>query len=44
MHPGVTAEQVSEATGWELRIADELATTEPPSEQELAILRELVSR
>jgi glutaconate CoA-transferase subunit B len=44
MHAGVTAEQVSEATGWELKIADELATTERPSEHELAILRELVSR
>ena len=44
VHAGVTAEQVSEATGWELKIADELATTERPSEHELATLRELVSR
>ena len=44
MHAGVTAEQVSDATGWELKIADELATTERPSEHELAVLRELVSR
>jgi glutaconate CoA-transferase subunit B len=44
VHAGVTAEQASDATGWELKIADELGTTEPPSEQELAALRELVSR
>jgi glutaconate CoA-transferase subunit B len=44
VHVGVTAEQVSDATGWELKIAGELATTERPSEQELAVLRELVSR
>ena len=44
VHPGVTAEQVSDATGWELKIADELATTVRPSEHELVTLRELVSR
>jgi glutaconate CoA-transferase subunit B len=44
MHAGVTREQVSKATGWKLKIADVLATTERPSEHELAILRELVSR
>jgi glutaconate CoA-transferase, subunit B len=44
VHAGVTAEQISAATGWELKIADELATTERPSEQELTVLRELVSR
>jgi glutaconate CoA-transferase subunit B len=44
MHAGVTAEQVTQATGWELKIAGELATTERPSEHELEILRELVSR
>jgi glutaconate CoA-transferase, subunit B len=44
VHAGVTAEQASDATGWKLQIADELATTELPSEQELAALRELVSR
>ena len=44
LHPGVTLEQAREATGWELRIADDLRTTEPPSEQELTLLRELKSR
>jgi glutaconate CoA-transferase, subunit B len=43
-HPGVDAEQVHEATGWELRVAGDLRQTEPPSDAELGTLRELVSR
>jgi glutaconate CoA-transferase subunit B len=43
-HPGVSAEQVQDATGWELEVAADLMETEPPSEAELACLRELVSR
>lgn len=41
LHPGVTVEQVRERTGWELRAATALATTPPPTEQELAALRRL---
>jgi glutaconate CoA-transferase subunit B len=41
VHPGVDAEQVREATGWDLRVADDLATTEPVTERELGALREL---
>ena len=41
LHPGVTAEQAREATGWELKVADEVETTDPPTEDELAALREL---
>jgi glutaconate CoA-transferase subunit B len=44
VHPGVTADQAREATGWDLRVAGDLSTTEPPSEDELAALRELVNR
>jgi glutaconate CoA-transferase subunit B len=44
IHPGVTVEQVRESTGWELRVADELKTTEPPTDEELRALEELVSR
>ena len=29
-HPGVTVEQVRENTGWQLAVADDLATTRPP--------------
>ena len=41
LHPGATVEQAREETGWELRVADDLAVTEPPSEEELRILRDL---
>ena len=43
LHPGVTVEQVRAATGWDLQIADDLQTTEPPTEEELKALRELVA-
>jgi glutaconate CoA-transferase, subunit B len=41
LHPGVTREQAREATGWDLAVADDLRTTEPPTREELARLREL---
>ena len=41
LHPGVTLEQAREATGWDLAVADDLRTTEPPTQEELARLREL---
>jgi glutaconate CoA-transferase, subunit B len=44
VHDGVTVEQVREATGWYLRVADRVATTEPPTGEELAALKELTSR
>ena len=44
LHPGATIEGAREATGWELRVADEVATTEPPTDEELSALRELVAR
>ena len=44
VHDGVEAEQVVEATGWELQVASELRTTEPPTDEELSALRELVNR
>jgi glutaconate CoA-transferase subunit B len=40
LHPGATVDQVRENTGWELRVADSLRTTPPPSAEELRILRE----
>lgn len=42
-HPGVSVEQVWSATGWDLRVADDLAETEPPSDEELRVLRRLKS-
>src|SRR4051794_9166007 len=44
LHPGVTMEQVREATGWELRIADSVTTTQEPTDVELGALRELLAR
>ena len=44
VHPGVTVQQVQEATGWELRIAGEVASTEPPADEELSALEELLAR
>lgn len=41
IHPGVEVEQVRQATGWALRVADEPATTDPPSAAELDVLRRL---
>jgi glutaconate CoA-transferase, subunit B len=41
VHPGVSEDQAREATGWPLIIADELEETEPPSDEELRVLREL---
>lgn len=39
LHPGVKLETVKQATGFELLVQDILPTTEPPSAQELQILR-----
>ena len=41
VHPGVEVAEVQEATGWDLRVADDLTETVPPSERELAALRAL---
>jgi glutaconate CoA-transferase subunit B len=41
VHPGVSADDARAATGWELSVSDELATTEPPTADELQALRGL---
>jgi glutaconate CoA-transferase subunit B len=41
LHPGATVEQVRENTGFEVLVSPTLTTTEPPTEQELSILRML---
>jgi glutaconate CoA-transferase subunit B len=41
VHPGVTVDQVREATGWELRVADAVDETSPPTPDELRVMREL---
>jgi glutaconate CoA-transferase subunit B len=41
VHPGATVDDVRDATGWELRVADDVGVTDPPSDDELAELRRL---
>ena len=42
VHPGVEVADVKAATGWDLKVADEVAVTEPPTDEELAVLRRLM--
>jgi glutaconate CoA-transferase subunit B len=44
LHPGASVDDARTATGWELRVADDLGETEPPTADELAALRELQAR
>jgi glutaconate CoA-transferase subunit B len=44
VHPGVSVEQARGATAWDLRVADDLAETEPPTDAELAALRGLATK
>jgi glutaconate CoA-transferase subunit B len=41
VHPGVTVDDVRAATGWELAVAGQVSTTEPPTGDELETLRAL---
>jgi glutaconate CoA-transferase subunit B len=41
VHPGVEPQQAKGATGWDLRVADDVAVSEPPSDIELEALRAL---
>jgi len=40
LHPGCSIEAVQEQVGWPLRVADDLAETEPPTPDQLRIMRE----
>jgi acyl CoA:acetate/3-ketoacid CoA transferase beta subunit len=42
IHPGIDIDTVKDSTGFDLIIPDNLATTEPPTEKELKLLREEV--
>src|SRR5207247_11353533 len=43
LHPGVTADAVKLATGWPLRVAEEVRVGDPPSTPELRSLRALAA-
>jgi acyl CoA:acetate/3-ketoacid CoA transferase beta subunit len=42
LHPGVTVDEVQENTGFEVEIADNLATTRDPTDEELRLIREVL--
>lgn len=44
VHPGITVEQVVAETGWALKVAARVDTTPEPTENELAVLRDLNER
>jgi glutaconate CoA-transferase subunit B len=41
LHPGVGAEDARRATGWELKVAADVSVGEPPTAEELEVLRSL---
>ena len=41
LHPGISVDTAREATAWELRVADDVRETEPPTKAELDALRSL---
>jgi glutaconate CoA-transferase subunit B len=44
IHPGVSREQLVEATGWALRFAEHVVETTPPTDEELTTLRDMQAR
>jgi glutaconate CoA-transferase subunit B len=44
VHPGVEVDDVVGATGWELRVAEDVHETAPPTTEELAAVRALESK
>jgi len=44
IHPGVEVDRVRNETGWDLRVAAGVEVTEPPTTEELVVLRELKQR
>jgi len=44
IHPGITVEHVKASTGWDLKVAATLATSAPPTPNELEVLRDLQER
>jgi len=42
LHPGVEITEVLDATGWALRVGDDVSVTAPPTDEELRVLRSFV--
>jgi glutaconate CoA-transferase subunit B len=41
-HPGSTIDEIVENTGWELKVPDGVTETEPPTAEELRVIREVI--
>lgn len=44
IHRGVTVDQVRAATGWDLKVSDELTLTEDPTAEEIDLLRNEIDK
>ncbi|MFC9767537.1 CoA-transferase subunit beta [Rhodococcus jostii] len=44
VHEGVTVDDVRAQTGWELKVADELTVTTPPTGEEIHLLRDVIDK
>jgi glutaconate CoA-transferase subunit B len=44
LHPGVEVDRVRDETGWDLRVDPDLRVSEPPTADELGVLRDLKAR
>ena len=42
VHPGVTAEQVQDATGFELVVDDDVVESRLPTDEELTLIRDVL--
>ncbi len=42
LHPGATLDQVRASVGWEVKVSADLATTPPPTDEELRLIREVL--
>jgi glutaconate CoA-transferase subunit B len=41
-HPGVSVETIRENTDWDLRVSDSVTETEPPTKEEIIVLRKMI--
>jgi glutaconate CoA-transferase subunit B len=44
VHEGVTVDDVRAQTGWELKVADDLTVTAPPTGEEIHLLRDVIDK
>ncbi len=40
LHPGVTLDEVRDSMGWKVRLAEDIAETPVPTDEELRVVRE----